>query len=209
MITSSMTASELLAEIKADYPNVLAISDAKDAKASRIIKKSVLFPARVHSLVTTTRKNNWMILWEAHNKKEVGDACRISFVCYIDTGHGKYAYMPTFIKDKMFLLAYPPHFFSRFAERMGLGLTGVELMRRFFEQNNSYSFTFSAEEVDGGHCDHVFATCREGIALGLKAVGLDAYLLKTFITYDMCKGEQVENFAKSEECRRIVHEEIG
>lgn len=69
MITSTMTAEELLDEIRADYPNVLTISDGKDAKVIRIIKKSVLFPVRIHSFVTTVRKNKWLILWEAHSKK--------------------------------------------------------------------------------------------------------------------------------------------
>ena len=54
MITTSMTASELFEEIKDDYPNVFAISDTKDAKASRIINKSGIFPVRIHSFVTTT-----------------------------------------------------------------------------------------------------------------------------------------------------------
>lgn len=150
-----------------------------------------------------------LILWEARSKKEIGDDCRISFVCYHDTGHGRYAYMPAFVKGKMILLVFPPHFFSRFAERMGLGITGEELMKRHFEINNSYSFTFSTEEVDGGYRENVFATCKEGIAMGFKAVGNDILLLKTFITYDMCKGEQVANFARSDEWRRIVHEEMG
>lgn len=51
-----MTAEELLDEIRADYPNVLTISDGKDAKVIRIIKKSVLLPVRIHSFVTTVRK---------------------------------------------------------------------------------------------------------------------------------------------------------
>ena len=32
-------------------------------------------------------------------------------------------------------------------------------------------------------------------------------IVKTFIIYDMCKGEQIGIFAKSEEFRRIVHKE--
>lgn len=54
--------------------------------------------------------------------------------------------------------------------------------------------------------------CKSGTfcfaAYRFKAVGLDVFLLKTFITYDMCKGEQIGNFAKSEEFRRLVHEEM-
>ena len=53
-------------------------------------------------------------------------------------------------------------------------------MKRYFEMNNSYSFNFSTEEVDGVHRENVFATCREGIAMGFKAVGLDIFLLKSF-----------------------------
>ena len=34
-------------------------------------------------------------------------------------------------------------------------------------------------------------------------------IVKTFIIYDMCKGEQIGNFAKSEEFRRLVHEEMS
>ena len=206
MITTSMTATELFEEIKDDYPNVFAISDAKDAKVSRIVKKSSIFPMNIHSFVTTKIKNKWLILWESHSKKEIGDNCRISFICYHDTGHGKYAYMPVFVKGQMVLLVFPPHFFSRFVERMDIDLTGEDLMRRYFEVNNSYSFTFSREEVDGGYRENVLATCKEGIAIGFKAVGLDVFLLKTFITYDMCKGDQIESFSKSEEFRRIQHD---
>jgi hypothetical protein len=170
MITTSMTATELFEEIKDDYPNVFAISDAKDAKVSRIVKKSSIFPMHIHSFVTTKRKNKWLILWESHSKKEIGDNCRISFICYHDTGHGKYAYMPVFVKGQMVLLVFPPHFFSRFVERMDIDLTGEDLMRRYFEVNNSYSFTFSHEEVDGGYRENVLATCKEGIGLGLYLV---------------------------------------
>lgn len=49
MITTSMTASELFEEIKDDYPNVFAISDAKDAKVSRIVKN------QAYSRSTSTR----------------------------------------------------------------------------------------------------------------------------------------------------------
>lgn len=34
-------------------------------------------------------------------------------------------------------------------------------------------------------------------------------IVKTFIIYDMCKGEQIGIFAKSEGFRRIVHKEMS
>lgn len=35
----------------------------------------------------------------------------------------------------------------------------------------------------------------------------DVILFRTFITYDMCKGQQIESFAKAEEIRKENHED--
>ena len=144
MIIPQMSEAELLEEIRLDLPNVVSISDTKDTKVRRIIQKSVLFPIYLHSFVTSPRKNKWIILWEARNKKNIGDNSLITFLCYQETPHGRYVFMPTWSNGSLILIVYPPHFFSRFAERMSLDVTGVNLIRRYFEKNNSY--TFETEE---------------------------------------------------------------
>lgn len=198
-----MTEAELLDEIKKDLPNVISISNNKDAKARRIIRKSVLFPVYLHSYVTTLRKNKWIILWEARNKKNVGDDSLISFVCYQETEHGRYAYMPTWANKKLILIIYPPHFFSRFAERMNMDLSGVELIKRYFEKNNSYAYEFGTADDSR---QQIYGSSLEGIALGLRNTEHDIILFKTFITYDMSKGAQIETFARNEEIRKEIHE---
>lgn len=198
-----MTESELLDEIKKDLPNVVSISNNKDAKVRRIIQKSVLFPVYLHSYITTLRKNKWIILWEARSKKNVGDDSLISFVCYQETPHGRYAYMPTWADKKLILIVYPPHFFSRFAERMNLNLSGVELIKRYFEKNNSYAYELGAA-AEGRQ--QIYGSSLEGIALGLKSAEHDIILFKTFITYEMTKGSQVDAFARNEEIRKEIHE---
>lgn len=202
-----MTEAELLDEIKKDLPNVVSISNNKDGKVRRIIQKSVLFPIYIHSYVTSSRKNKWIILWEARSKKNVGDDSLISFVCYQETDYGRYAYMPTWADKKLILIIYPPHFFSRFAERMNLNLSGVELIKKYFERNNSYAYEFgNADDCE----QHIYGSSLEGIALGLKSVKHEIILFKTFITYEMTKGSQIEVFARNEEIRKEIHEkEIG
>lgn len=203
MIIPQMTEAELLDEIKKDLPNIVNISNKKDGKVRRIIQKSVLFPLYLHSYITSPRKNKWIILWEARNKKNVGDDSLISFVCYQETEHGRYAYMPTWVDKKLILIIYPPHFFSRFGERMNLNLSGVELIKRYFEKNNSYAYELGAA-AEGRQ--QIYGSSLEGIALGLKSVEHEIILFKTFITYEMTKGSQVDAFARNEEIRKEIHE---
>lgn len=203
MVTLQMTEAELLEEINKDLPNVVSISNYKDAKVRRIIQKSVLFPIYIHSYITSPRKNKWIILWEARNKKNIGDESLISFVCYQETAHGRYAYMPTWADKKLILNIYPPHFFSRYATRMNLNLSGVDLIKRYFEKNNSYAYELGAA-AEGRQ--QIYGSSLEGIALGLKSMEYDIVLLKTFITYEMTKGSQIEVFARNEEIRKEIHE---
>lgn len=209
MLVPRMSEEEILCEIKADLPNVLILSDSKDPKVRRIIQKSVLFPVHVHSFVTTKRKNKWILLWEAKSKKNVGDKSLMTLICYQETPRGRYAFMPTWIEGNILLMVYPPHFFSRFAERMNLNLTGLDLMRRFFEYNASYAYQIKNEKLDNGmYILNVYGSCKEGVAMGVKAANQNIYLFKTFITYDMCKGEQIEDFAENEKMRQEIHEHI-
>lgn len=203
MIIPQMSETELLDEIKKDLPNVVNISNNKDGKVRRIIQKSVLFPVYLHSYITSPRKNKWIILWEARNRKNVGDDSLISFVCYQETPHGRYAYMPTWANKKLILIIYPPHFFSRFAERMNMDLSGVELIKRYFEKNNSYAYEFGTADDSR---QQIYGSSLEGIALGLRNTEHDIILFKTFITYDMSKGAQIETFARNEEIRKEIHE---
>jgi hypothetical protein len=86
----------------------------------------------MHLSYKSSRKNDWILFFEARNKKEVGDLSRITFVCYYNSPHGYYAVMPTFTKGKQHLIFYAPHFFSRYGKRIGLNLTGIALIKKYF-----------------------------------------------------------------------------
>lgn len=203
MITHTMTQGELLHEIKSDYKELILLSDKKDKDVTRIVKKASVFPVRLHSFATTKRKNKWIMFWQANSRKNVGDLSILHFVCYFDTPHGKYAIAPIFVSGKMALTLYPPHFFSRFAERMGLSITGTDLIKRFCEVNYNYAFSYKKETEVGLSA---FGSSEEGISLGV--VRGDVYLFKTFITYQMCKGEQIDTFYEKNELRKEVHDDL-
>ena len=202
-----MTEAELLEEIRIDLPNVVSISNNKDSKVRRIIQKSVLFPVYIHSFVTSPRKNKWIILWEARSKKNIGDNSLVTFICYQETIHGRYAFMPTWDNGSLILIVYPPHFFSRFAERMSLDITGINLIRRYFEKNNSYTFETEDELISEYLCRrNIYGSSLEGVAMGVEVARHDIILFKTFITYAMTKGQQITLFARNEEIRKEIHE---
>lgn len=202
MIVYTMTEDELLSEVIEDFKSVVSISNDKDKKVANLIRKRTVFPVRFHSFVTTKRKNNWIILWEALSRSNVGDKALISFVCYYDTPHGKYAIMPSFSEGNIVLLMFPPHFFSRFANRSGINLTGKELIKRYFEVNYNFGFSYNTDP-DG--TVNVYGSSKEGIALGIEMKALQMILFKTFITYDMCLGQQVEIFAQTNQIREEMH----
>lgn len=208
MYTSTMTADELVKEFTADLPQIIGVSDAKQKKADRIIKKSVLFPVYIHSFVKSKRGNDWMILIEAKSKKYIGDNCLITLVSTFDVGHGRYAIMWSAVHGQPQYIIFTPHFFQRFALRAGVALTGIELIHRYFKINPVYGFNIEKEIIGDKEKTNVYGSTTEGAALGVRLyTEHDIILFRTFITYDMCKGEQIESFSKAEQFRREMHEE--
>lgn len=203
MIVYTMTEDQLICEVIEDFKTVMSLSNDKDKKVAKLIRKRTIFPVKFHSFVTTKRKNNWIILWEALDRTNVCDKSLISFVCYYYTPRGKYAIMPTFNKGNIILLMFPPHFFSRFGKRSGINLIGKELIKRYFEVNYNFGFSYNTDP-DGTH--NVYGSSIEGIALGIE-IEDQLILFKTFITYDMCRGQQVEVFAQSNQIREEMQEQ--
>lgn len=196
MIVATMTEEELIKEVRSDMVNAFRFSDSKDQKFRRMVLKSTTFPVRSYCYYTSPKKNKWIILFEARSKKEIGDSCRFTFACAYNSAHGYYAVMPTTTNGTHHLIMYPPHFFSRFADRCGIELTGVDLIRRYFTLNPSYAFEIKENEVYG--------SSEDGVAMGLMSAK-GSVLFKTFITYEMTKGEQVKVFAENEKIRKEIH----
>jgi hypothetical protein len=201
-----MTEQELMREIKTDYVNVFRISDYHDNKFRRKVIKATRFPIFWDYEYLSRRKNKWLIFLEARSKKEIGDSSRITLVCTYQNKNGHHAVMVTYMDKKSHLIIYPPHFFSRYAERCGIDLSGIELIKRFFKHNASYVFDIHDISIsDDAFRREIYGSTKEGIALGMLSTEGNI-MFKTFITYDMTKGEQIAKFAENEKIRQELHE---
>lgn len=200
-----MTEKELIKEVKDDYLNAFNYSNYHDNKFRRKVLKTKNFPARTHLHYFSPKKNNWIMFFEARNKKEVGDMSRVTFASYFDSAHGFYVVMPSFTNERHHLIIYPPHFFKRYAERCNIDKTGVELITHFIKYNSSYVYSVNDVELsETEYKKEIYGSTADGVALGLSTEEGNI-LFKTFITYNMSKGEQIETFAKNEKLRKEIH----
>ncbi|MDR1980363.1 MAG: hypothetical protein LBQ39_01925 [Tannerellaceae bacterium] len=200
-----MTEQEIRNEVMTDSVNAVHYSDAKDRKFRRMVIKASRFPVYAHSEYMSPRKNRWLIFFEARSKKETGDMTRITIVCLYNSPHGYYAVMVSFIDGRSHLIIYAPHFFSRYAERCGIELSGIELIKRFFKHNSNYVYA-TKETVTGENAitREIYGSTEEGVAMGFISQESNI-MFRTFITYDMTKGEQVSTFAENERIRKEIH----
>lgn len=81
-------------------------------------------------------------------------------------------------------------------------------MKRFFQYNANFSIETRQRVInEKQYAIEATGTSEEGVALGYQLID-GSFFFKTFITYDMAKGEQVENFELSEERRKELHEQL-
>lgn len=206
MIVYGMTESEIVREVLADMGNAFRYEDRNSNQFRRAVIKAARFPVRSEFVYRSPRKNTWLVLREARTKKEYGDNCRITFVTTHDTPHGIYAIMVSWVEGQPQLILYPPHFFSRFRERMKLSESGKNLMLRFFRFNSSYVHETIQKKVNGDqYVVEIAGSTLEGVALGLVSTEGNV-LFKTFVTYDMLKGEQIAKYLENEKIRKEIHD---
>lgn len=196
MLVATMTPDQIYDEIMLDVPNMLLYLKHKQPKFRKMVLQSQLFPVHAHSLITTTRKNNWLLLFSANRKKDVSDNIFSNCLCIQETQAGKVAFMRQVTNDMPSLFIYSPHFFHRYAERMGLKLSGIPLIRHFFE-NNTTSYT--KKRIINGK-EELTSTFNDGVGFCKEIENCKhmCFIMKTFINYDMRKEDQGPGFIESE-----------
>lgn len=205
MIVHTMTESELTKEVMNDMFNAFRWEDVNSNKFRRVVIKATRFPVYSNYKYTSPRKNKWLILLEARSKKEFGDFCRTTYVTMYDSPHGMYAVMVSWVEKKPQLIIYPPHFFARFRDRFSINATGQDLMLEFFKYNSSYVYEIVDKHIDNEHITReVYGSCTDGVCLGFWT-SENNIMFKTFVTYDMLKGEQISKFTNNEKYRQEIH----
>ena len=205
MILYNFTEKQIHEELLKDMLNVMRFSDYKDKIFRRKVITAKMYPVRMSFFYTSPLKNRWFLAYEARSKKEFGDNVRMTNVCiYKDVNGFLCAAMIAIYKDVRVTL-YPAHFFKRYKERMHSEKVGEELLKEYFTRNFSYVYDFEEKHAFNGIGNlcikEVHASCNDGIAIG-NVTETGNVFFKTFITYEMTKGEQIEKFAHNEKIRK-------
>jgi len=208
MVTGAMSETEVTKELRKDFKDLMLYSDRNfDKKFRRDVIHTDKFPIHRRYTWLSRSKNPWTVIYEARGKRDVGDRSRVTFFVTSEGGIGKYVYMPTFVNGSLFWIIFPPHFFSRYNERCGVGRSGQALYDLFFKSNASFVFELKDVVSEDGQTmtREVYGSTADGVAMGVMTVEGNV-LFRTFVTYAMLKGEQVEKYTKNEEVRKEIHE---
>ena len=206
MVLPSFTPEQIIGEFEKDLANIFYFADHKKQQLRRAALKAHKFPVSIHGWHKTPMNNNWLYILTARTKKDWGETSMVTFVMTFRDQQGKtWAIMKSSIKEQPLFVFYVPHLFARYNERMGLELSGNDLIYRYFKRNSSASFAIKTTMINDTQCKQdITATTQEGVTMGLMT--MTGALLKTFISYEMAKGEQIENFTKSEKIRQEMEE---
>ncbi len=206
MIVPNMSEAEIKKAVQADMPELLALAAAQNKKYRRVVIKTKTFPLYLPPIPKKTKAhNNWYLLIKANGKCDK-DACKVTFVCIIGDDKGLWALIPSYGNFETQIVLHPPHFFRRFRERNNIPLSGIPLILRFTQINHEYIYEVSDRiHKDGKHSYvEVFGSCKEGIALGYYTQGWNI-LFKTFITDNMIKGQQIDQFTHISSFRKEIY----
>lgn len=185
MLVTTMNEVEAIKEISEDLPSLMRYIDHQEKDFRRMVIKATKFPVYQTIEYVSPRKNRWIAIHEARNKSMYFDRCIVTFFVTYNAPGGLYAILVTLYNGAAKYVFYCPHFFSRYAERMDLNLTGIDLLKCYFKRNANYVFTRKHPDVVG--------TAQDGIALGFETE-YGNFMFKTFVSNEMLKGEQVGDF---------------
>lgn len=191
MIVETMTTKEALAELHTDVENVYRFMRHQMHTFRRMAIKARALPIRTVMEYKSPKNNLWLLCIEIASKKYV----LFTFTCVMNVERGRYCYNIAFRENgERQIHGYPPHFFHRYGQRMKLQDTGLDLIKRYFKLNGCGAYDYTDDLNPEREGVSVHCATKEGVAMGVRKDGI--YVMKTFITYDMAKGQQAEKFAE-------------
>ena len=200
MIVDTMTFEGIAAELNKDFNEEIWLKAVQlnfDSKYRRAILKSgkqgiIKYKPRVY---TSKRGNKFIVTPFTSGRSHYKKTHSLEFA-YIVTFHYKNSFFVAWLTSESKLQLpsiyfYPSHFFDRYGERY------LEREFEMTDENLSDFFVRNGAVSMLGECDnpkyknHLFATFDEGVMLG-ERVSWDIMFFKTYVTFEMLKGNQVE-----------------
>ena len=207
MIVDSMTHEEVYQELERDREAMTLWWHHKKLELRRRILKAQKFPINLWFEYTSPRKVRYFIQSRFFDKRM--KVFLTGIVAVRQTSDGLAAYTNWLAHQKaIFPMVLLPHMFKQYAARHGVKETGIDLMKTYFSRNPHGQDTTDHRVVGKSvrYNGEMHRSCcvPDGVLLGQEHG--DLYIVRTFITYEMCSGLQLDVF---EENRKHIKTDEG
>lgn len=153
------------------------------------------FPFHIWREYTSMRKNRYVFFSRVFDKHMKTILTGVAVIRHTSDGLTVYT---TWLGDQKFIspMVLLPHMWKRYAERVKIDKHGIDLLKHYF-MNNPHGKDSDNQRVVGRSVrwngeDHVSCCVPDGVLLGQQSGRI--YIVRTFITYDMCTGLQQQEF---------------
>ena len=194
-----MTHEEVYQELEREREAVTTWWRHQLTDQRRRVLKCTRFPMHIWKDYTSTRKNRYLFFSRVFDKHMKTILTGIAVIRHTSDGLTVYT---TWLSDQRLIspMVLTPHMWKRYAERTNTDKHGVELIKHYFA-NNPYGKDSDNQRVVGRSVrwngeEHLANCVNDGVLLGQVVDGI--FIVRTFITYDMCGGLQQQEF---ESCR--------
>lgn len=195
-----MTHEEVYAELERDREAMTRWWRHTLYAQRRRVLKSTRFPVQMWFDYTSPRKIRYMFFTRMFDKRMKCILTGITALRRMADGVTVYT---NWLDDQMLIIPMVliPHFWKQYAARANVEKSGTELIRHYFERN-AHGMDTRDQRVVGRSVrwngeEHLSCCVAEGVLLGQMYDGI--FVVKTFITYDMCRGLQEKEFSACRE----------
>lgn len=195
MIVETMNHEEVYRELEHDREGVTRWWRHQLEALRRRAIKSRKFPISLWFEYTSPRHNRYLFFTRIFEKRMKRILTGLAAIRRTSDGLSVYT---TWLKDQKLIapMILTPHMFKQYAARCKVDKSGLELIMHYFSQNSwgadSHNQKVVGRSVRYNGEEHMSCCVNEGVLLGQKQGKL--FIVRTFITYDMCSGLQQKEF---------------
>lgn len=202
MIVESMTHTEVYRELELDREAVTRWWRHNLESQRRRVLKSTRFPLQLWFEHTSPRKNRYLFFTRIFDKRMKRILTGIGAIRHTQEGLTVYT---NWLGDQKLIqpMVLTPHVWKRYQDpdRGNVQKSGIELVKHYFLRNSHGKDTDNqrvmAKSVRYNGEEHLANCVNDGVLLGQVVDGI--FIVRTFITYDMCSGLQSKEFGRCRE----------
>lgn len=190
-----MTHEEVYAELAKEREAVTRWWRHQLENNRRRALKCTQFPMKIWREYTSTRKNRYVFFSRVYDKRMRRILTGAAVIRHTSDGQTVYT---AWLGDQKLIspMVLTPHMWKRYAERTTTDLHGIDLVKHYFTHNPHGQDTDNQKivgrSVRWNGEDHLSCCVPDGVLLGQQYGRM--FVVRTFITYDMCSGLQQKEF---------------